>query len=233
MSDSQPSRGERPVDIRRCRDPELIADILRRDYFDDPFPHLSDRMIRTFARQWVATRPDVYLLTAEADGAYAGFVFGHTLGPRFWRLVAGSDARLRPGLMWAALKMKAAAKFKRPAARSPTGGAAGDDLESRIAALGIPALSRPFEWASAGGGAGLIPLVFVHPGRRGYGVAPRLLERISEEMFGDGAPSVEAHIDLHNLSSARAFLKAGFEVYRMATGDLWARKSPAGAGGTE
>jgi GNAT superfamily N-acetyltransferase len=232
MSDRQASRGGPSVSVLRCRDPELIADILRRDYFDDPFPHLSDRVIRTFARAWVAGRPEVYLLTAEAGGAYAGFVFGHTLGPRFWRLVAARDARLRPGLMWAALKMKAAAKLKPRAPRATTDAAVGDDLESRLESLGIPTLPRPFEWSPAGG-VGLIPLVFVHPERRGHGVAPRLLEGISEEMFRDGARSVEAHIDLHNLSSARAFLKAGFGVYRMATGDLWARKSPAGAGGSE
>ena len=105
-------------------------------------------------------------------------------------------------------------------------------MELRVEALGIPALPRPFAWAPAGSGTGLIPLVFVHPERRGHGVAPRLLEGISEEMFRDGAGAVEAHIDLHNLSSARAFLKAGFEVYRMTTGDLWARKSPPRAGGS-
>jgi hypothetical protein len=47
-------------------------------------------------------------------------------------------------------------------------------------------------------------------------------------MSASGVPSVEAHIDLHNLSSARAFLKAGFEVYRMSSNDFWARRGLAG-----
>jgi ribosomal protein S18 acetylase RimI-like enzyme len=120
--------------------------------------------------------------------------------------------------------MKFAAKWKLGAAKTPPNTSAGDDFESEIEALEISNMPQPFEWAPEGSGAGLIPLLFVDPGHRGKGVAHHLLNRLSKEMFQDGAKVVEAHIDLHNFSSVRAFRKAGFEVYRMATNDFWARK---------
>lgn len=220
----QPNNCEAPVNISRCLDHELIATILRRDYFDDPVPHLSDRVIQTFARKWIASRRQVYLLTAEADGTYAGFVFGHTLGPRFWRQFATHHPHLLPALAWTSLKMKSAAKRKLGTAKTPPNTSAGDDFESEIAELGISTLPQPFAWAPEGSGAGLIPLLFVDSVHRGKGVAPHLLNQLCREMFQDGAKVVEAHIDLHNFPSVRAFLKAGFEVYRMATNDFWARK---------
>ncbi|MGI9067130.1 MAG: GNAT family N-acetyltransferase [Pyrinomonadaceae bacterium] len=220
----QPNNCEGPVNISRCLDQELIATILRRDYFDDPVPHLSPRVIKTFARSWIASRSQVYLLTAEADGTYAGFVFGHTLGPRFWRRFATHHPNLLPPLVWASLKMKFAAKKKLSEAKTLPNPPAGDDLESEIAALEISTIPQPFAWAPEGSGAGLIPLLFVDPVHRGKGVASHLLNQLSDEMFRDGAKIVEAHIDLQNFSSVRAFLKAGFEVYRMATNDFWARK---------
>jgi len=219
----QPNNTTGGVNICRCLDHELIASILRRDYFDDPIPYLSEVVIQTLARKWIAKRSQVYLLTAEADDAYAGFVFGHTLGPRFWRLFASSHPNLFPALAWARLKMRFAQKIQLSAAQLPPNKER-NDLEAQIAALKISTLNQPFAWAAEGSGTGIIPLVFVHPDQRGKGVAPHLLNQIAEEMFRGGAKSVEAHIDLNNLPSVRAFLKAGFEVYRMGTNDFWARK---------
>lgn len=210
------------VDVRRCRDHSVIANILRRDYFDDPIPRLSDKVIQTLARQWIATRSEVYLVTAEVNGSYAGFVFGHTLGPRFWRLFARKHPTHFPELVWTALQMKFGKKAGR-GSKPPLNGSKPVDLESQVTALAVPTL--PQAWAPAGIGNGFIPLLFVNPDHRGCGVAPRLLDELSEEMFRDGVKHVEAHIDLLNISSARAFLKAGFEVYRMATNDFWARKT--------
>ena len=215
---------EGPVNVSRCLDYDQIATILRRDYYDDPVPHLSHRVIKTFARNWIAARSQVYLMTAEADGTYAGFVFGHTLGPRFWRRFATHHPNLLPALGWASLKMRLAARTKLSAAKPPPNKSAGDDLEAEIAALEISTIPQPFAWAPEGSGAGLIPLLFVDPVHRGKGVAPHLLNRLSGDMFRDGAKVVEAHIDLQNFPSVRTFLKAGFEVYRMATNDFWARK---------
>jgi ribosomal protein S18 acetylase RimI-like enzyme len=98
------------------------------------------------------------------------------------------------------------------------------DIEAQLAALDVTSLPRPFEWPAAGSGGGIIPLLYVSPDARGAGVAPRLLAGLNEEMFAAGASSVEAHIDVENLPSARAFRKAGFELFLMSTGDLWARK---------
>lgn len=208
------------IGVRRCRDHRVIADILRRDYFDDPIPRLSDKVIQTLARQ-IATRSEMYLMTAEVNGAYAGFVFGNTLGPRFWRLFARQHPIHFPELVWTALQMKFGKKAGRDS-KPPQNGSKPADLESRITALEIPTL--PQAWAPAGIGNGFIPLLFVNPDHRGYGVAPRLLDQLSEDMFRDGVKCVEAHVDLTNFSSVRAFQKAGFEVYRMATNDFWTRK---------
>lgn len=199
----------------------MIANILRRDYFDDPIPRLSDKVIQTLASQWIATRRDMYLISAEVDGAYAGFVFGHTLGPQFWRLFARKHPIHLPELVWTALQMRFGGNAG-SGSKPSLNGSKPVDLESQITALKIPTL--PQAWAPAGIGNGFIPLLFVNSDHRGYGVAPRLLDQLSEEMFREGAKCVEAHVDLPNLSSVRAFQKAGFEVYRMATNDFWARK---------
>jgi ribosomal protein S18 acetylase RimI-like enzyme len=215
-------RENRTVEVRRCRDPERIASILRRDYFDDPIPLFGDGVLRTFARDWVARRSDVYMHMAEASGAYAGFVFGHTLGPHFWRLFAREHPRHFPSLLGVAAKMRFGGTDAGHAASSISP----DKIEAEIGALGIERLQRPFEWPPAGSGSGIIPLLFVSSDFRGRGVAPRLLSSLAAEMFADGAPTVEAHVDLSNLSSARAFMKAGFDVYRMSTEDFWACKRP-------
>src|SRR5438105_2016545 len=159
----QPNNTMGGVNIRRCFDHELIASILRRDYFDDPIPYLSEGVIQTLARKWVAKRSQVYLLTAEADDAYAGFVFGHTLGPRFWRLFASSHPSLFPALAWARLKMRFAGNIKFSPAQSPSIRSERDDLEAQIATLKISTLPQPFAWAPEDSGSGIIPLVFVHP----------------------------------------------------------------------
>jgi RimJ/RimL family protein N-acetyltransferase len=209
------------IQVQRCRDHDVITGILRRDYFDDPIPRLSDNVIQTFARQWIATRREMYLLRAEVDGSYAGFVFGHTLGPRFWRLFARKHPNHFPELVWTALKMRFGGKAE-PGSALRLNGSNSADLESRITGLKIPTL--PQAWAPADSGTGFIPLLFVNSDYRGHGVAALLLNQLSEAMFRDGAKCVEAHVDLHNSSSVRAFQKAGFEVYRMATDDFWARK---------
>ena len=220
---NQPDQPVGQVNTYRCLDHELIVSILRRDYFDDPMPYLSEGVIQTLAREWIANRSQVYLLAAEADGEYAGFVFGHTLGPKFWRLFASSHPWVFPALALARLKMRLAPKIKlRPVQSQPN--KERNDLEAQIAALEISTLSQPFAWAPEGSRTGILPLVFVHPEHRGKGVAPHLLKQIVEAMLRDGAKSVEAHINIDNLASVRAFLKAGFEVYRMATNDFWARK---------
>lgn len=212
----------RRIDVQRCRDPELIARILRRDYFDDPFPHLSNGAIRTFARDCAAPQNRMYLLTAEVDGSYAGFVFGHTLGPQFWRLFARAHPRHLPALLWARARMKVSEKFPRRSAPVPPD--APGEIEARIAALGISSVPRPFAWAEGDGRTGIIPLVFVSAHYRGHGLAQRLLETAVKEMFAGGASCVEAHIDIQNLSSVRAFMKSGWEVCRMSTNDFRARK---------
>ncbi|HEY3102081.1 MAG TPA: GNAT family N-acetyltransferase [Pyrinomonadaceae bacterium] len=97
-------------------------------------------------------------------------------------------------------------------------------LEAQIRDLEISTVAQPFSWAPAGSGAGIIPLVFVRSDYRGAGLAVQLLEEVSREMFRDGASVVEAHIDLHNLSSVRAFCKAGFQVYLTTTEDFLAQK---------
>jgi ribosomal protein S18 acetylase RimI-like enzyme len=212
----------RTIQVKRCRDHRVIANILRRDYFDDPIPRLSDPVIQTFARQWVACRKEMYLLTADVGGNYAGFVLAHTLGSRMWRSFAREHPVHFPALGWAALRMKLDQKVKRPSSHQTNGSQRA--LQTQLHDLEISSIARPFSWAPEGSGAGIIPLVFVHSDYRGHGLAVHLLEEVSREMFRDGASAIEAHIDLHNISSVRAFRKSGFQVYLTTTKDFLARK---------
>src|SRR2546423_1771411 len=76
------------VALRRCRDPHAVEMILRRDYCDDPVRRSPAGVIRSLARGWFARSRDIYLYCAEINGRYAGFVFGHTLGPSIWKRFA-------------------------------------------------------------------------------------------------------------------------------------------------
>lgn len=231
FSDAQSTDVDREVEtgappsitVQRCLDARVAARILRQDYYDDPMPYLTDGVIRTLARDWITGKKEVYLLTVEVDGNYAGFVFGHRLGPHFWRLFARRHARHLPALLRARLRIKLGNKMR--GHPSPRLEQKVEDVEAQVAALNIPTLPRPFSWSPASDGrTGILPLVFVRKDYRGHGLAQRLLKEFCERMFADGAQSVEAHIDPQNLSSVRAFLKSGWEVYRMSSNDFWARK---------
>jgi predicted GNAT family acetyltransferase len=215
------------ITVQRCLDARAAAKIIRQDYYDEPMPYLTNGIIQTLARDWITGKKEVYLLTVEVDGNYAGFVFGHRLGPRFWRLVAQRHTRHLPALLWARVRLKLGNRMARHP--SPVIEQKVEDVDAQVAALSIPALERPFSWSAANDyRTGIIPLVFVHPDYRGHGLAQSLLKELVNRMFADGAESVEAHIDAQNLSSVRAFLKSGWEVYRMSSKDFWARKSAQG-----
>ncbi|HVF55986.1 MAG TPA: GNAT family N-acetyltransferase [Pyrinomonadaceae bacterium] len=216
--------GERSISVERCRDPELIEQVLRRDYFDDPIRYLPENTIRTLARSWFARRSEIYFITAEVDGAYAGFVFAHTMGPALWRLFARRHPLHIPALLRAKAKMRKPSTPESRPAHVPSDAAQVEKIEAEIAALNLPVLPRPFAWAPADGRSGRIALLFTHSGFRGLGLAQHMLEGAARHMAASGVTCVEAHIDEYNISSVRAFMKAGWEVSRMSARDFWARK---------
>lgn len=216
-----------PVVVRRSRDPEVIARILDKEYFDEPIRSFPAGLKRAFAAEWCAARDDVYFVTAEVEGRPAGFVFGHAMGDGLVKLFGRRNPRHLPALVWTFLRLKFAPGGKGPTSEAASVPADTAKVEAEFAALGIPHLALPFAWSQDARDA-RIALLSVRPDYRGYGLARRLLDVAAEEMAAGGVNAVEAHIDPYNLSSVRAFLKSGYELRRMADKDFFARRLLAG-----
>jgi GNAT superfamily N-acetyltransferase len=220
-TEAQTTSAPARVSARRCREPELIERVLREDYFDEPVRSMRAAARRAFARSWCAAREEVYFVIAEVSGEYAGFVLAHTLGDQLFKGFARAHPRHLPALAWAKLRP---ARGPRSEAAGPADEAGRAKVDAEVLALGIGRAGRTFAWAPADGRSGRVSLLFVGNRFRGHGLAPLMLERLSEEMRASGARLVEAHVDPYNLPSVRAFMKSGYEIERMADKDFLARK---------
>jgi GNAT superfamily N-acetyltransferase len=214
------------VSFRRTHDAALIERTLRRDAFDAPIPYLTPGLLRVAVRSLLAPSPDVYFVVAEVDGAYAGFVLAHTLGPRFWRRFAREQLAAHPIAMArtvVSLKFRpllAELRRLRPKSSTPTGGATPPSPTVGLPD-GIVTLDRPFGWSDPRPDIGQLDQFFVVPDYRGRGVAAGLLRTTTAEMERSQVSMVEAHVDADNVPSLRAFIRAGWTAYRMAGGDFY------------
>ena len=214
------------VVVSRCRDGEKIAGILARDYFDEPVRSFPAFLKRAFALRWCARADELYFMTAEVEGEYAGFVLAHTMGDALFKRFARAHPAYLPPLAWTLLRMRTGGLLprRRSADADSQRPAAPDEA---FASLSLPDIPGPFAWSPADGTTGRISLVFVSPRHRGHSLAARLLEAVVREMAADRVETVEAHIDATNLSSVRTFLKAGWSVGRASGGDFLARVKAA------
>lgn len=221
-------RVEGPV-MRRCQDPVLIEKILHDDYFDAPIPYFSGALIRR-ARDLLASSPDVYFVTAEVRGEYAGFVFGHTLGQSMWRNFARAHLARHPfAIAWLVFRLKVLRPLQQKLGHwLRWKGPAAEDVAANVQALRVPRLDRPFAWSAGRPNTGQVDLLFVRDSFWGLGLAPQLLGHTAAEMARQGVTLIEAHVDPWNYASLRAFLKAGWEVYQTTGGDFYVCYHPLG-----
>lgn len=215
------------VVVRRCREPETIERILERDYFDEPVRSFSTGLRRAFASEWCAKRDEIYFVVAEVDGKHAGFVFGHAMGDGLVKFFARRNPRHLPQLLLTWLRMRLSPNEKGPVSEAASVPPDTSGVEAEFAALGIQNIESHFVW-SPDARSGRIALLSVHPDYRGYGLARRLLDGVAEHMSAGGVKTIEAHIDPYNISSVRAFLKSGYDIWRMADKDFLARRSVTG-----
>ncbi len=202
------------MQILRCQDVEKIFRILEYDYTDPPVKSFTRNTKKTLASSWCVKNPNVCFLLAEIDGKEAGFLFGHILGPRIWRIFASDNPRhaVSLALVWALQRInRFITVWRKPVATVRT-----------LPKNELVRLNRPFPWGSTWGNGGIIEFVMVYPEFRGCSIAPVLIEAFESEMVRMGVPYVEAHVSEHNTASIRAFHKAGWATYRMKDGDIWA-----------
>ena len=209
MSQEPFSPHRESVLVSRCTDYERALMILQRDFQDAPVCFFSRGLAAALARSWTRPSDDIALLNAEIDGEYAGFVLVHARGPRFWRSVVLEHPRH-------------AARFLVAWVRTRRGRHRGPDRASGPV-VDLTALNVPFKWSEKPGVA-VVEFIFVRSEFRGRGVAKALLGEAERTMQRAAASVVEAHIDFLNFASVRAFQSAGWEVFRMSTGDYWAKK---------
>jgi ribosomal protein S18 acetylase RimI-like enzyme len=182
--------------------------------------------------------PSLYFIVAYDSKEYAGFVFGHTVGKQLWRKFArahlwshGLDIarllirhRLIRTIGQAVNSWKGdSSPSEEPEPRSERGSSEAA-LGKLSRAEGFSELGRPFAWSNALD-TGYISSLYVSEHKRGRGIAPALLDFVCAEMCRDGARAIEAHADAGNISSARAFQKSDFSVFRAAGGDFYMCRS--------
>jgi GNAT superfamily N-acetyltransferase len=211
MSQTQRADGPQPaaVIVSRCSDVDRAIHILEQDLKDPPLCFLSRKAIESLARAWTRHVADIALLNAEVGGAYAGFVLAQARGRRFWRSVVQEH----PASLGSFAVAWARTRLRHQAGPHLAAGAPVD----------VPALDRPFEWSTTPG-VSMVEYLFVHPSFRGRRVAPALLMEAERQMRAAGATSIEAHVDGQNYASVRAFLTAGWDVFRMTTDDFYTSK---------
>jgi GNAT superfamily N-acetyltransferase len=225
----EPVKGESTtseIRLYRCRDPLLIEMILREDYYDAPICYFPRSLIQAAARGWFAHSSEIEFVIAEVGGQYAGFAFGHNLGPTFWKKFARAHAaRHALGLAWVLLQIRGPSflrKRRQSQIRLEITPRITDDVVRRLAAMKLERRDHTFSWSPESPEIGQIDLLLVREEFRGRGIASLLLQKIGENMAVRGVKRLEAHIDANNYSSVRSFQKGGFEVVRMSGGDHYA-----------
>jgi ribosomal protein S18 acetylase RimI-like enzyme len=205
--------------IDRSRDPKVIEDILVNRYFDGPVCFFPLRLMDA-AAHWLAASESVFFVVAESDGQHAGFVFSHTLGPALWRSFIGKHpylfpyaacALIRRRLTWLRSRSYAHLAHLRPQA-----------APERVTELDIPKTQRPFAWSPPDASTAYVDLLSVAKPFRGRNLACSMLRKMSDDCQRRGIRRLEAHIDIHNYASVRAFRKAGWDVVETSTNDYLA-----------
>ncbi len=202
------------VKISKCVNSEQIYRIIDQNYSDEPLRSFSNGVKRTFSKSWCLNKLEVCFLVAEIDGREAGFLIGHSLGPRIWRAFAKEHLQHLVSIFYVLLRQRVKRKF-RTEPQTTTHSISEDDLK-------LTNTNRPFPWQTSWGNGAILEFIMVYPEHRGQSIAPKLIQQFTKEMNLVGASYCEAHISPYNSASARAFIKSGWAVYRTKFGDIWA-----------
>jgi hypothetical protein len=216
------------VVVRRTHDADEIERVLRSDAFDAPIPYFTDALLRTAVRTLLAPSAEVYFVVAEMDGSYAGFAFGHTLGPTFWRSFARRHVLRHPfALATLTFRLKIARPIRQRLARARSSPSTSLLTASSQEDTLVPRVERPFDWSASRPDIGQLDQLFVSRSCRGSGVGSRLLGMVTSEMSREHVTLIEAHVDGGNVASLKAFLKAGWTAVQMRDGDYYLSYRPA------
>jgi GNAT superfamily N-acetyltransferase len=217
------SNGNHSIELKLCKDPVRIVEIFKQDYFDSPICYFPSPLLRALGK-WISDSDQMFLVTAEVNGRYAGFTFGHILGPSsIWKKFARAHLWHFVGLLWVWLRIhlfswvRSRIFRKRRRIENP------ENLRN-LREMNLPRIDRPFAWSPDNPRIGCAELTIVGEKYRGLGLGPMLVNRLFKEMSDRGAYLVEMHADSDNYAAVRYLLKAGCEVSQMKGGDFYLRK---------
>jgi GNAT superfamily N-acetyltransferase len=214
------TRLSKTVKIVKLDDASKIASIINQDYSDPPVCFFSPNVINILSSRFFIDNPDVFFLVAEVDDIYAGFVFGHCLGPRFWRIFATKNPKCFLNVAYIILLQR----FKRSKFMKKNTRGDGLDLNKQNSLISLPSSEGDFPWKTTWGNGGILEFIVVRPEFRGMNIAPQLISALDHSIRAKGILYTEAHISRFNNSSIQAFIKAGFSATRVASGDVWVSK---------
>lgn len=205
------------VRLGRCRDWQVIYDLLSNDFYDAPICYFPRRLLRASAK-WLADSDYVFVFTAQQGDARAGYVFSHLFGPDIWRKFSRSHPLLLPELVYVVLtkRMNRSRKVAADRLAHATPSSSPEGIES----LRVPVSEAPFRWSEPDSKTAYIEMVYVAQEQRGRGIASAMIRHATQLLSNLGIAQLEAHIDATNYSSVRAFLKADWAVVETSTKDF-------------
>lgn len=204
MTHANPPHHESAISWKK--NPDDMAEIMARDYADFPICDMPLWLVKRCSEQW-KSRQDIYFLKLENNNAYAGFVFGHTLGRKPWRRILRKDNWAIPFL--AAIWLKAAIKrrFDRLFAKKRMGRNATQNRR-------FPHISEaPPDLASRSTPFAMLEFFFIRPDCRRQGLGRIIITLFEREAAASGAKATHAHISPWNAASISAFQNAGWNIY--------------------
>ena len=169
------------INVSLCKDLGKIFEILCRDYCDAPICYFPPSLLRALTR-WIVKSDRIFLVTAEVAGEYAGFFFGHAIGPKsIWKRFAFANAGHLFELLWVWMHIHIFPWLRIHILRKPKRVLNQENL-TKLNNLGLPTLNRPFEWSTDDPQIGCIEQSFVVPEYRYVGLPQCLSTCFYQEM---------------------------------------------------
>ncbi len=205
-------------DVEVLSKPDTMGTVLAQHYSDYPLCDMPKVAMRILGRRW-QRRPDVFYVEARTrQGAYMGFLFGHTLGEAPWKGLMSDPVWMAP---CAAMPILSRALRKRR-----SGAESGPEATASMPTEPAPMLDLPPMPPDLLQSGSYLKMEYmeVEPEFRGMRVAHHLYMGMEKQARLAGVRMLSSRIAVHNVASVKALHRAGYTVYVRSPSELRSAK---------